>query len=75
MILRKWHFSFVNQDRLLSCKDDIERTVLHVIYNNISQSVHADEVMMAYGWENTALSAMLTYLFDEKALLSMLSAA
>jgi len=74
MIFRKWHFTFINEDRLLSYRDDIERTVLHVIYNDISQSVHADEVVMAYGCENTELSKMLTYLFDEKALLPILSA-
>ena len=73
MIFRKWNFRFIDKDKLLSYKDSIESTVSNTIYNDLSQYIHPDEILMAYGWEETELSKMMTYLFDKGEVFPILS--
>lgn len=65
-------FHFLNKEAFFSQKDQILANVLAIIYDDISNKIQPEDPLYSVQWQPEALEAILTLLFDNGKLLTML---
>ncbi|MEQ5053752.1 hypothetical protein ABN154_18380 [Klebsiella michiganensis] len=66
-------FHFLDTEKLLSYRDQIFTTVMEVVQEDLAGKTGAEEFYQSSQWQPEALESILTVLFDNKLILTILS--
>ncbi|OJH81912.1 hypothetical protein [Serratia marcescens] len=71
MIFSGRRFHFLDKEKLLSCKDQILRTVMVAVREDLTGKTGTEELYLSSMWQPEALEAVMAELFDNKQLLAI----
>lgn len=72
-ILSKHQFFFLDKEKLLSYKDQVFSTVMAIVRGDLLEKIEPDELYQSSQWQPEALETILTELFGNRLILSIIS--
>lgn len=66
-------FHFLDTEKLLSYRDQIFTTVMIAVHDNFTDVTQREELYLSWQWRPEVLRAILTVLFDNRQLLTIIN--